>query len=310
MQITRIPQEEYESLFRPSHVFNTTGFARLNAPKADDVHFLAIGDKRQRFGIILGERGGALLSPFSAPFGGFDQLPAQRLEYYEEAAAHVCTYARHLGMPLTITLPPPIYGATDNAKWIHALSRVMSVRHIELNYHFELQRMTDYTSYIERGARKNLGHALKEDFCFVELDSSRKEDVERAYAVISANRRERGFPLRMTLEQVWQTVSRVVEADFFVAQHQGTDVAAAQVFHVAPGIGQVVYWGDKREFSSLRPMNFLTYNVFRHYHDAGFQLLDIGPSTEGGTPNYGLCAFKQAIGCSVTPKYCFEINNE
>lgn len=54
--------------------------------------------------------------------------------------------------------------------------------------------------------------------------------MARAYEVIRRNREERGFPLRMTLEQVWQTVSNVVQADFFVLEHEGEDVAAAQVF--------------------------------------------------------------------------------
>ena len=77
--------------------------------------------------------------------------------------------------------------------------------------------------------------------------------------MIRRNREERGFPLRMTLEQVWQTVSNVIRADFFMLEHEGEDVAAAQVFHVAEGVAQVVYWGDIREYSALRPMNFLTY---------------------------------------------------
>ena len=36
-------------------------------------------------------------------------------------------------------------------------------------------------------------------------------------------------------------------------------------------------------------------------------ILDIGPSTENGIPNYGLCEFKESIGCSVTMKYSFEL---
>ena len=54
-------------------------------------------------------------------------------------------------------------------------------------------------------------------------------------------------------------------------------------------------------------MNCLTYNVFRHYSDAGLRILDIGPSTEDGVPNYGLCEFKENIGCGISLKYRFEI---
>lgn len=113
--------------------------------------------------------------------------------------------------------------------------------------------------------------------------------------------------MRMTLEQVWQTVSTVVEADIFVLSHEENDVAAALVYHVADGIAQVIYWGDIREYSVLRPMNMLTYRVFKHYYDEGLRILDIGISTEDGVPNFGLCDFKQGIGCTTSLKYCFEI---
>ena len=87
--------------------------------------------------------------------------------------------------------------------------------------------------------------------------------------------------------------------------HGGVDVAAAQVFHVAKGVAQVVYWGDLRAYSHLRTMNSLAYMLFAYYHATGLKVLDIGPSTEGGVPNHGLCEFKEGIGCSVTPKFSF-----
>lgn len=81
--------------------------------------------------------------------------------------------------------------------------------------------------------------------------------------------------MRMTLEQVWQTVTSVVKADFFVLEHGGHDVAAAQIFHVADGIAQVIYWGDIRKYSSMRPMNFLAYALLGHYYEQGLRILDI-----------------------------------
>jgi hypothetical protein len=90
--------------------------------------------------------------------------------------------------------------------------------------------------------------------------------------------------------------------------HEGVDVAAAQVFHVAEGVAQVIYWGDLKEYSQLRTMNLLSYRIFEYYYKAKeIKLLDIGPSTENGVPNVGLCDFKESIGCSTSPKFCFKI---
>ena len=33
------------------------------------------------------------------------------------------------------------------------------------------------------------------------------------------------------------------------------------------------------------------------------RLLDLGPATETGVPNYGLCVFKESLGAEPTLKY-------
>lgn len=305
MQIERISPDEYAKIYTPQHVFNSVDFTELNRDKAEDLHYLSIHDTKHRFGIILGERNGMLRSPFSAPFGGFTTHGVQSLECMEEAVDLLLAYAAERSLQLAITPQPLMYDETQISKWVSVLSRKMNVNHIDLNYYVELSRIANYRQIIDRSARNKLNHALKESFNLIKLNSNDHSDVARAYEVIRRNREERGFPLRMTLEQVWQTVSNVIRADFFVLEHEGEDVAAAQVFHVAEGVAQVVYWGDIREYSALRPMNFLTYSLFRHYYEAGLHTLDIGPSTEDGIPNYGLCEFKENIGCSVTLKYSF-----
>lgn len=306
MQVKELSPEDFSKTYRPQHVFNSVAFATLNRDKAERLHFLSIEDSKPRFGIILGERDNSLRSPFSAPFGGFIEHKSEGLERMEEAARLLYEYAQERGKAISITLQPLIYNETQLSKWVCVFSRLYNIRFIDLNYHFDLSRMTHYEDFIDRSARKNLHHAMNEPFRLIQLDATDHSQVARAYEVIRRNREERGFPLRMTLEQVWQTASRVIKADFFVLEHNGNDVAAAQVFHVTDGIAQVVYWGDIREYSDLRPMNFLTHALFEHYYNVGLRILDIGPSTEDGIPNYGLCQFKENIGCSVTPKYSFE----
>ena len=307
MEITELSANEYAGTYNAKYVYNSVAFNRLNREKAENIKYLSFGDSKPRFGIILGERDNTLLSPFSAPFGGFTDNGTQRLDFMDEAAGLLTDYARTRGKGLVVTPPALVYDHTLMSKWTNILQRHMKTRFVDLNYHFRLDRIDSYDCFMERNARKNLKRAMKEDFRFTKLDSSNHDDVARAYEVIRRNRLERGFPLRMTLEQVWQTVSRVVSADFFVLEHKGSDVAAAQVFRVAEDMAQVVYWGDIREFSTLRPMNMLTFCVFRHYREAGLRILDIGISTEDGVPNFGLCEFKESIGCEVTLKYSFSL---
>lgn len=307
MQIKNLTPDEFASTFQAAHVFNTVAFAQLNSDKVERVHYLSFDDPKTCFGIVLGESNGALRSPFSAPFGGFLEKGTHGLERMEKAVDALADYAKERSLRLQITLQPMVYDVTRLSMWVNVMMRKMQLHHTDLNYHFDISRMPNYSSVINRSARKLLNQALRQNFCLRKLDSGNRDDVARAYNVISSNRKERGFPLRMTFEQVWQTVSRVVTADFFVLEHEGCDVAAAQIFHVADGIAQVVYWGDIRQYAKLRPMNYLAYSLFGYYADNGLRILDIGPSTEDGIPNYGLCEFKESIGCSVTMKYSFEL---
>lgn len=304
MNIEEVSADEFDCRACCSHIYNRAAFSELNKHKAERLHYLLFADKKVRFSITLGERADGLYSPFSAPFGGFNMKEPQPLGFMEEAVSLLKEWREPSGMPIMITLQPLVYGETQLSKWVSVMQRGGRMHTLDLNYHFQLSRFEGYEQHIYRNARKNLHQAMRQSFTFTRLNADLDSDVARAYSVIKQNREEHGYPLRMTLEEVLKT-RKIIPADFFVASINGDDVAAAQVFRVTEDTAQVVYWGHLQSYSELRPMNFLTYNVFAHYHRLGMKTLDIGPSTEDGIPNHGLCDFKEAIGCSVSPKFRF-----
>ncbi len=138
--------------------------------------------------------------------------------------------------------------------------------------------------------------ALRIPFRVELLDRNREEDVERVYGIIAANRAHKGYPLRMSLDDVKRT-AEVARAEFIAMSLEGRDVAAALVYRVAPGIMQVVYWGDAPGWEELYPMHRFAPEVFHICRGLGAGILDIGPSSEDGIPSEGLCFFKESIGC-------------
>ena len=54
---------------------------------------------------------------------------------------------------------------------------------------------------------------------------------------------------------------------------------------------------------NLKSMNYLSYKIFEFYNSKGIEILDIGISTECGIPNYGLCEFKENIGCDASSRF-------
>lgn len=307
MEVIETGPEEYKQVFTsPYHIFNTAGFNELNKERADEVLYLLFKDKKNRLGLIAGAKGNELFSPFSAPFGGFSFVKDDiTIEQIDSCVDALVNYAAGKGYKsIHYTMPPLFYNELFNNKLINVLYRKgFDTAAVDLNFEFDLQKLDDaYEMNIWYNARKNLRISMKQDFGFSKCDSDASK--EAAYNVIKENRSRKGYPLRMTWEQVKKTTS-LIEADFFLLKKENVPVAAAQVFHVATGIVQVIYWGDIPDFSQYKPMNFLAYNVFEYYKEKGMKFIDIGPSTENSVPNYGLCEFKEGIGCDVSPKFSF-----
>lgn len=306
MQIDIVRSEEYRQLFpHPLHVFNSVDFTQLNKDKCSSVQYLCFSENKARIGLSMGERDGLFRSPFSAPFGGFDTNQPDRIEYYEEAVNLLKGHLAAAGKPLKIVLPPTVYGSYT-AKMYNAFVRGgAQLLFSELNYAYELARFADYESYLDRSARKNFHNARQYPFEFLELERT-PENIAHAYEVIRANRESKGYALQMSLESVLQTAG-VVSAEFFVMSLDGADVAAAMVYPVTEGINQVIYWGDAPGYTDCRAMNYFTFKVFEHYYKKGLKVLDIGPSSVEGIPNYGLCSFKENLGCTVSLRHVFQL---
>ncbi|MBT1700537.1 hypothetical protein KK083_26855 [Fulvivirgaceae bacterium PWU4] len=308
MTVEEVSADLYKGAVRvPYHVFGGAAFNKLNESKAESVYYLLFKDTKNRVAISGGVTGGVFSSPFSAPFGAFIPLSADlRLPFLEESIDALETWAREKKISkIKLTLPPAVYDNTFIAKQVNSLYRKQfTIGNIELNHHFDLSRLgPGYLESIWHNARKNLKASLASNLSFRRCESV--DEQAAAYEVIRRNREARGFPLRMTWEQVHAT-SQVVPADFFLAADAtGTDIAAAVVFTVADKVVQVIYWGDLPEYAHLRTMNFLSYSVFEYYKKNNYRIVDIGPSTENSVPNYGLCEFKESIGCEVTSKFTF-----
>lgn len=304
MELLRVSAAEYKQVFpSPFSLFNSVEFSELNKEKCNDLHYLIFADSKKRLGIIIGEKVDSLRAPFSATYSGFSYNTTVALNHYDEACKLLKEYVEKINKPLFVTLPPPLYDGLDHSKTFGAMMRAgAKIQYIDYNHHFELSRFVDYDSVLDSKVRNKLHKSFDSGLRFEKLNSKSADDVERAYEVIRINHKERGNPLHMTLENVLETI-KIIPADFFVVSNQdGIDIAAAQIFHTSKDTYQIVYWGDIPSYSYLKSMNYLSYKVFEYYFNKEVKRLDIGISTENGMPNYGLCEFKENIGCYATTR--------
>lgn len=311
MEIIETTAKEYGQLVGTNiPVFSRREFLELNRDKVDRVHYLIGKDGKNRVTFAIGEQNGVWKAPYSAPFSNIVLLRKETsVEVIWDFVKSLVSYVKaQNGKRINIYLPADIYGAADNSRILNALlGNGFNIQFQDINYSFDLKAfdMDHYESIMHYNAKKNLRIAQNALLSFVRCESD--EQKVEAYETIRINRERRGFPLRMSREQVMETI-KVVDHDFFLVQREGKTIASAVVYRLTSKIAQVVYWGDIPEVGEFKPVNFISYQLIRFYKELNFEILDIGISTEEGKPNYGLCNFKESLGCIPSSKYRVQID--
>lgn len=305
MEVLEVDPREYRGAVRNyASVFDTADFALLNAHKTDRIHFLLFQEAKRVLGVILGGQGNAARLPFSAPYGCFSWIKTRpRVSDFYAAVEALEGWCRQRGYrSLELRLPPAFYQEGVISSLWHALfGRSFQVSVMDLNHHLPLSEVgVQGGSGLDAKARQKLKVGEDAALRFLKLEEA--GGLSRAYRVIQANREAKGYPLRMGLEELLRTRELIPGWTFVVQSTSGEDLAAAIVFLTRPGIAQVIYWGNVPGSEALHPMNFLAWKLETHLREVGLRILDIGPSTDGGVPNHGLCDFKQSIGCLATVK--------
>lgn len=297
-------REYYQAFGSASIVFGSQDFNVLVSSKAVAVRY-AIGydddDGYPLIGLIIGLCDGRWLAPYSAPFAVPACSGRPDLESIYDFINELTTALSPA--PLSITLPPPIYQPNEHAAFAGVMGNCADRCVFDYNYHYPLAQADSMERYMTVSFRNQWHQASANALTWVP-----EAGIERAYACVKANHDAKKYPLRMTLEQLLDT-AQCVSIDSFAVQADGRDIAGAIVYHTAPGIAQLIYWGDKPGYSHLRPMNMMAVRLVQHYASLGYTALDFGPASSHGIPAAGLCHFKRGLGCKLTLKPTFTFKN-
>lgn len=306
MEIIEISSEEYSALIGEDNlVFMTSAFLEHNRGKVDALHYLLGVDAKKRIALAIGEKDGEWKAPFSAPFGNLMVLqPDLPVDTAWDFVNALNAFVKEKGgKSIDLYLPADIYTGPMNTKVLNALlGNGYALEYLDINYSFDLKniQLESYQNTLHRSAKRNLRLAREVGLDLVHCDS--REQKEEAYEIIRINRESRGFPLRMTCKQLMDTLS-IVDHNVYLVKYQSQTIASAVVYHLNSSCAQVIYWGEIPGVSHLRSICYLAFCLISIYKEAGYRILDIGISTEYGIPNYGLCSFKESIGCIVSNKY-------
>lgn len=301
--VTTLPT--VENLITKGFLFLRSEFNALYAEKGFDLKQIDVikGNNRE-LSLIVSIKNSAAKSPVSAPFGG---VTAHRdnlsLTTYISGINLIKNYLLGCGVnKLSVVLPPECYGQDTVAKQVIALNSAdFTIKFTDISHALILDG-TSFDYRLKAIAKRSLKTAQRSNLLFAQCFTDAEKSA--AYAVIKKNRLQRRYPLRLSLRQI-QEVSKLATVDFFVVRRDDLAIAAAIVYRISPDVAQVVYWGNDIRYNEMCPTHFLASRLHEFY-TGSVTLLDIGPSSQCGIVNEGLCRFKESLGCRSSLKYTLE----
>ncbi len=289
--------------FNP-HPFISDPFIELNKSKAERIIRLIGPDEKPAIGLVAGVKNGFIVSPFSAPFGGFHfKNETVYISEIDKFSIFLKDYIVSQGFQgIELTLPPDIYHASFNAKTVNTLLRN--------GYRSILPEITNWVNLLhftgdfsQRNSREYYRQAIRNGLAFELVTGS--EEQEEIYDLICQNRARFGRPIYMTINDVRET-GQLWPIDFFkVTNPEKTIVASAIFYRSHPEISYALFWGDNEVGRPLRAMDFLAFNLWSYYKNLGYKFIDLGISTETGTPNEGLLRFKESHDSTSSLRFKF-----
>lgn len=289
------------------HPFLSEPFVELNQAKAERIIRLISDDTKPSLGFIAGIRNKRIISPFSAPFGGFhfksENVYPSEIENFLHELKQFITDQGFDG--LDITLPPGLYHPTFNSKLINVMIRSGFEMPVpEITSWIDLKKYPgDFT---QRNSREYYRQALRNALVFKKVDSEKEQ--KEVYELIRKNRERFGRPIFMSFGDVLNTI-KLWPSDFFkVSALDDQILASAIIYRYHPDICYALFWGDNEPGRPLRAMDFLAWNLWSYYKNLGFSYLDLGISTESGLPNEGLLRFKESHDATSGLRFTFRYN--
>lgn len=308
--LTEVSAEKFNFFFpNESNPFIRQDFISHNAYKTDKIVRLIQDIDKPTIGLVAGMKGDVLISPFSAPFGGFhyknENMYISEMESFAEDLKNFILMEKY--RLISVTFPPSIYGNKFNAKMINALIRKGFILETpELTNWVDLERFEG--KFLQRNSREYYQQALRNKLTFRELFA--ENEKEQAYNLVANNRKRFGRPIYMSLGDILK-MSSLWPVDFFgVFNHDEAMLASGIFYQFYNKIAFAVFWGDNEEGRPLRAMDFLSFNLWNYFKGKGFIYVDLGKSTEeAGIPNEGLLRFKETHECVTELKFTLRLTS-
>jgi hypothetical protein len=156
---------------------------------------------------------------------------------------------------------------------------------------------------INRNRKRKLNDCMNAGLEFVQLGL---EYIEDAYEIFAECRTEKNYPITMSLADFRAALEQFPAQYFLFGVKDGERLVAASVcIKVNDRIFYDFFHGDKISERKLSPLTLLVTSLIDFCYDRGYQLLDLGVSTDNHGINKGLTQFKNSFGAETSQKLIY-----
>ncbi len=248
---------------------------------------------------------GVAKSPYSAPFGSFElwkATPASLLFdfilFYETDLKKL-----HIKRILIKSFPEGYQSKMHNLITVLLFNHHYSIGNAELGALLKIDEDL-FVNQIDPWEKRKLKQAFKAKLRFETIPNKKLKD---AYQFILACRKERGYEISMSFDQLKRTVQKLDQYFYcFGVYHEDRLIAASICVRENKHILYNFYSGHSKASDSLSPIVFLIGELYSWCQHHKVKLLDLGTSALGGKPNFSLIDFKLRLGAIPSMKLTFE----
>jgi Acetyltransferase (GNAT) domain len=289
--------------FEGGYLFNTPGFQATK--KGESKYFVLQKNSRYIARLCFRLVADRAFSGYQATFGSVDfddNVDTDAAKYLIEQA--VLILQRDGFKEIVIKHWPEAYGSGFHDIF---LGLGFSLANREINQHLAVGN-EEFAEIIKRNERKKLNQALSRGFTFRNLTV---DDLPLIYQHVVETRKRKNYPVSMSYENLYQTILQLPDRYFLYGLYDREKLIAASVsVQVATDIIYNFYHADDFNYRSLSPLVLLIQHIYQYCQQQGVRILDLGISSADGVLNQGLYIFKENLGCEISDKNTYVLNNE
>jgi len=270
--------------------YHDPAFSAVYAWKAERVANLLFRDGGRVIALLTGgvvrdAEGPSLRSPFSSSFGGLAPVGRLSLRQALAVVAELEAWARREGVRRIVLQPPPLVYASQVDETLEFALRHAGFAQIAAELTYYLDGLDGIDPVVPRNARK----AQAEGCRFAETD-----DLAGVIEFLAGIKTLRGHPFDLRAEDVVRLAAEFPgRVSAFEVTREGERVAAMLAYALSRRVVLGFHWAQRAEAQQHRPTDLLVLEAARWAFARGARVFDLGTTTLGGEPEWGVTRFKE-----------------